>query len=396
MRILFTIILLVVSTMSTCAQTAQEVTLKVSNPSEIQRQEVIEADYQKVCQQLQINKGDSFVVYNGFGQEQTYQVTYDGKLLLDVAVQPRSTAVFTIAKGTPKPFRLSVFGRVYPERDDDLTWENDRGIYRMYGPALQRSGQKAYGTDVWLKNTPELVLEERYRLHLWGVGLRDSLYRAKQEKAAHDIYVNTSFHHDHGYGMDCYEVGPSLGCGTPALMRDGQLIYPYCWNECTILDNGPLRFTAELTYNTTADGITEHRRVSLDKGAHFNRMTVWYDGIKMPTTLAAGVVLHSTDNYVAGKDYVQYADPTDNPKVHQSQIYVATLFPEGVDKTMRLEGTPNNAIGMIGNYMGKPYIYYFGSAWSKYDIQTQAQWQLCIDEQLQNFRHPLEIIIEQK
>ena len=62
---LFTIILLAVSAMATCAQTAQEVTLKVSNPSEIQRQEVIEADYQEVCKQLQISLGDSVVVYNG-------------------------------------------------------------------------------------------------------------------------------------------------------------------------------------------------------------------------------------------------------------------------------------------------------------------------------------------
>ena len=26
-------------------------------------------------------------------------------------------------------------GRLYPERLDDMTWENDRGIYRVYGPA---------------------------------------------------------------------------------------------------------------------------------------------------------------------------------------------------------------------------------------------------------------------
>ena len=173
-------------------------------------------------------------------------------------------------------------------------------------------------------------------------------------------------------------------------MKDGQLVYPYCYKDYRILDNGPLRFTVELTYNTTADGITEHRIISLDRGSHFNRMTVWYDGISQPTTFATGVVLHS-DHFILGKDYVQYADPTDNPAVHQSQIYVATLFPEGADETTLLKGEQNHAVGIVHNYTGQPYTYYFGSAWSNYDVRTQKQWQLCIDEFMNNLSNPLKV-----
>lgn len=381
---------------------AQSVTLTVNNPGDTQRQEVVETEYRAICQKLDISTDTPIVVYNAFGQEQVYQITFDGLLLLDVAVQPHGSAVYTITKGTPSPFRQSVKGKVYPERADDLTWENDRGIYRMYGPALQRSGEKAFGTDIWVKNTPDLVVEERYRQHMWGVGQRDSLNRIGQKKEANDIYMATSFHQDHGYGLDCYAVGASLGCGAPALMKDGHLIFPYCWKECKICDNGPLRFTAELTYNTTDDGIREYRLVRLDKGSHFNRITVGYSGITQSMIFAAGVVLHSDDHIVLDpeKRYVLYADPTENPNVHQSQIYVGTLFPNGVDETILYpstgsgSGEPRHAIGLVHQYKGKPYTYYFGSAWSSYDVRTMAHWQLLADEYLHNIKNPLLVKIE--
>ena len=370
------------------------ISLIVENTGDTQRQEVAEANLQTVCQQLGVDIDAPLIVKNAFGQEVTYQKTYEGKLLLHVAVQPHSEAVFTITKGTPSSFKSFVQGKVYPERADDITWENDRGIYRVYGPALQRSGERSFGTDVWVKNTPELVAEQRYQMHMWGVGQRDSLKRIGKAEEANEIYMATSFHHDHGYGLDCYGVGPSLGCGAPALLENGQLRFPYCYKTYRILDNGPLRFTVELTYGTTDDGITEHRLISLDRGSHFNRMTVWYDGIKEPMTFATGVVLHSEDHLLLGKNYVLYADPTDNPKVHQFQIYVATLFPQGVDKTIKFEGTPSHGLGVVSSYKGEPYTYYFGSAWSNYDVRTFAQWQLTADDYLQHLKNPLTIRIQ--
>ena len=370
------------------------ISLIVKNTGDTQRQEVAEADLQTVCQQLGASADDPLIVRNAFGQEMTYQKTYDGKLLLYVAVQPGSEAVFTIERGEPSPFKQYVKGKMFPERADDITWENDLGIYRVYGPALQRSGERSFGTDVWVKNTPELVVEQRYQMHMWGVGQRDSLKRIGQPEEANKIYVATSFHHDHGQGLDCYGVGASLGCGAPALMKDGALLFPYCYKTYKILNNGPLRFTVELTYNTTADGITEHRLISLDRGSHFNHMTVWYDGIKEPMTLATGVVLHSEDNLLLDKHYVLYADPTDNPKVHQSQIYVGTLFPDGVDDTLMLKGELNHGLGIVRQYQGLPYTYYFGSAWSGYDIRTMAQWQLVANEYLQNLKNTLTISIQ--
>ncbi len=372
-----------------CGISANQVTLSVSNQGNSQRQEVVEFDLKEVYQRLGLDTESPIVIKNGFGQQAAYQKTYDGKLLLYVAVQPKGCVNYTVTEGQPSEFKKYVQGRMYPERVDDITWENDLSIYRIYGPALQRTGERSFGTDVWVKNTPEPMAEYRYQLHLKGMVIRDSLKKAGKDKEAYEKDLSVSFHRDQGYGLDCYSVGPSLGCGAPALMKEDKLIFPYCYKEYRILDNGPLRFTVELTYNTNNDGITEHRIITLDKGSHFNRVKVWYDGISKPLTFATGVVLHGTDNLVLGKNYVQYADPTDTPKIHQSQIYVATLFPNGVSETRLQKGELDHGIGLVKQYKGEPYTYYFGSAWSSYDIHTQAQWQLCIDEYLFNLSNPL-------
>lgn len=373
---------------------AQQVMLTVSNPSDHQRQEVVETDLNTVYSLMGITSDEPLIIKNGFGQEQPYQKSYNGKLLMYVSVQPHSQATFILAKGQPSAFKSFVFGKVYPERVDDLTWENDRSIYRIYGPALQRTGEKSFGTDVWTKSTSELVVEDRYKMHMWGVGQRDSLKRAGKPQEANEIYVATSFHHDHGTGLDVYSVGPSLGCGAPALMNNGELVFPYCYQDYKILDNGPLRFTVELTYHPNSDGITEHRLISLDRGSHYNKMTVWYDGIKQPTAWATGVVLNGEGQLALGKDYVLYADPTDNPKVNQSQIYVGTIFPQGIDETKKSEGNKSHGLGILHQYNGAPYTYYFGSAWSCYDVRTFAEWQLLAKDYLHNITNPLQTDIQ--
>lgn len=381
-------VLLLLTTLLT-ATNAQQARLSVTNPSDYQRLEVVEADLQTVNNLLGTNNDEQFIIKNAFGQEQVYQKSYDGKLLMFVSVQPHSTAEYTIVKGKSSSFKSYVFGKLYPERADDITWENDLGIYRVYGPALQRSGEQSFGTDVWVKNIPELVVEERYKMHMWGVGQRDSLKRVGKVKESSEIYLATSFHHDHGYGLDCYSVGPSLGCGAPALMKNGELIFPYCFKDYKILDNGPLRFTVELTYIPNSDGVTEHRLISLDRGSHYNKIRVWYDGIKQPIEWASGVVLNGNGHLELGQDYVLYADPTDNPKVHQSQIYVGVLFPNGIDEAKMQKGKKNHGLGIVRQYSGKPYTYYFGSAWSSYDVRTMTEWQLLANNYLYNIKNPL-------
>ena len=353
----------------------RQMTVEVKNPSGIQRQEVVELSAADIFKRLGISGGRQFVVKNAIGNEIPSQLTHDGKILVDVAVAPSSAATITIVTGQPQSYVNTCYGRMYPERVDDIAWENDRGAYRCYGPALQRSGEDAYGNDVWVKNTPDLVVENRY----------------------HDELVNKlSYHVDRGYGLDCYKVGPTLGCGTPAIVNGDDIRFPYCWTSYELLDNGPLRFTVRLDYGVNG----EHRILSLDKGSNFNKMTVWYDGITAPVDGASGVVIHTedTESVVLGKDFVQYADPTDNPKNQNFQIYVAAIFPDGVDATRKVmyknpvRGNAGHALGVKkGLQPNEKFTYYFGSSWSKYDCRNQKEWQMRIDTFKSALACPLEI-----
>lgn len=404
-RIRFALLFAAASFCGIAAQ-AQQVTVTVINSAESQRQELVEVDAKAVREKLGIADGTPFKVFNALRQEVAYQLTYDGKLLIDASVRPKGFARFTVVPGQPRPMKTVVCGRQYPERVDDIAWENDRGAYRLYGPALQRNKERAFGNDVWVKNTPDLVVEQRYNLELSNHAAVEALRKAGNTAAADSLEELTTYHFDHGYGLDCYKVGPSLGCGAPALMDGNQIVFPYCYTQYEILDNGPLRFTVSLTYETKefhGEQVTEHRLLSLDKGSNFNRQTVWYEGVTKPIDVASGVVIHNEDTTSVYMEhpFVAYADPTDNPAGQNFQIYVGVVFPYDQVQTLRVpnEGAANGINGHAlavrrGVQPGQRVTYYWGSAWSKYDCTNFLQWLMRIAELQENLRNPLVVMVE--
>lgn len=286
----------------------------------------------------------------------------------------------------------SVYGALYKIRKDDIAWENDRCAYRVYGPALQKTGEKSYGIDVWVKSTPDLILDKRYTEdHQSNVDAWPLEKEGRNEEAQY-YHTNGSFHLDHGNGFDGYGVGPTLGCGTPALIDGTRLILPYCYTDYDILDNGPLRFTVCLEYgkNATGENFHEHRIISLDKGSNFNKIKVWYDSITKPMTFCAGVVLNGKGTLYNGNGYTAYADPTDRPDVHGSEIYVAALFP---NNNVTINKTPDgrNTVGMIANYKGEPVTYYAGAAWSRYDVANFDIWKMVIEDAMDVYKNGLKV-----
>lgn len=382
---------------------AQEAVVAVSNPGDAQRQELVGIPVRDVCGRLGLEPGQPFIVRDASGLEVDYQLTHDSLLLFEASVRPGGTALFRVRPGQPRPVTPAVQGRQYPERLDDLAWENDRTAYRVYGPALQRTGERSFGIDVWVKNTPQPVVAGRYALELENQPDVSRLQREGRRAEAAELQRQTSYHYDHGNGLDCYQVGPTLGCGAPALMEGDSLLLPYCYRTFEILDNGPLRFTVRLDYGPftagTDRGVTEHRLISCDKGSNFCRLTVWYDGLTAPRTLAAGIVVHTADtaSLVCGPGFVAYADPTDNPARHNFQIYTGLLFPSGTVQTRRLPygkpsgGAAGHAAGLVTYRPGQRFTYYFGSAWSRADVRTFAEWQQRATSTLEALRRPLEV-----
>ena len=420
----------------------QQATIVVSNPTSTPRTELISLSMSDVKAKLgnaTPKKGEAYIVKNKHGQQIGSQITHDGILLIDASVRPHGSATYYVSIGKPYKHKVWTTGALYKIRKDDIAWENDRCAYRVYGPALQKTGERSFGTDIWVKNTPDTVVYERYIKDMNGNIKGDKIDAKvrtlqKQEKAekntakaeknaakaaalakqikvlqaeSRETDILSSFHLDHGNGLDPYRVGATLGLGAPSLMVGTQQYLPYCYKTYKILDNGPLRFTVELTYNPSTVGdmknVVEHRIISLDKGSNFNKMTVWYDGLTTPTDFATGFPIHEEDTEMKtfAKDYVSYADPTDNIEVNNSQVYVGVLFPEGIDHTYyqlfdkKHDGATGHALGLKrGLKNGEKYSYYFGAAWSKYDVRSYAEWQIRIKDYLDALKNPLQVEIK--
>ena len=378
---------------------AQQATIVVSNPTSTPRTELISHNMSEVKAKLgnaTPKKGEAYIVKNKRGQQIGSQITHDGLLLIDASVRPHGSATYYVSIGKPYQQKVYATGALYKIRKDDIAWENDRCAYRVYGPALQKTGERSFGTDIWVKNTPDTVVYERY--------IKDMIGNRKNDD---ETEILTSFHLDHGNGLDPYRVGATLGLGAPSLMVGKNQVLPYCYKNYKILDNGPLRFTVELTYNPSTVGdmknVVEHRIISLDKGSNFNKMTVWYDGLTTPTDFATGFPIHEedTETKTFAKDYVSYADPTDNVEVNNSQVFVGVLFPEGIDHTYyqlfdkKHDGATGHALGLKRSLKNlEKYSYYFGAAWSKYDVRSYAEWQIRIKDYLDALKNPLKVEIK--
>ena len=384
-------------------------TVTVTNDLSFDRAEMVEVPISEVAKKVQLIDEEQYIVLDAEGNQVAYQITYDDNLLFPVNVKAGDKAVYTVAVGEPIEAEPLVYGRHYPERVDDIAWENDRTAYRAYGPALQAKGERAFGYDAWVKRVPGLVVEQRYANEL-NPDTQAEIARLRKERKydeANELYHSVSYHVDHGNGLDCYKVGPTLGCGTAALMQGDAILYPYCWKEYEILENGPLRFTVKLTYNPLVvgkDSVVETRIISLAQGSQLNKTVVSYAGLTKAAPVATGLVIHPENPtaYVleGDKGYIAYADLTDNVNNGNGIIYVGAVMPAKVqeakaqmfaDKEAKERGASGHVLA-ISNYKPETeYTYYWGSGWSKYGFDSMEAWTTYLDRYAQSVRKPLKV-----
>ena len=394
---------------------SKTVTVTVTNPTAMERAgEMVEVSMSDVTSKLQLADTAQIIVLDADGQQVPYQITYDEKVIFPATVKANGTAAYTIQAGVPAVFDTKACGRYYPERVDDVAWENDLVAFRAYGPALQATGERAFGYDVWTKyNTTEPVVEARYASEL-NPETKAKIDELKKTdpKAASELYRSVSYHVDHGNGLDCYKVGPTLGGGTAALMVDDEIVYPYCYATQEILDNGPLRFTVKLVYNPLTvkenTDVVETRLISLDAGSHMNKTVVAYSNLKETTSVVTGIVLHEPDGAVvadAANGYITYVDPTDNVNNNNGKIFVGAAFPATVKEAKsllfpekeknELRGGADGHVLAISDYEpGSEYVYYWGAAWDKADIKTPEAWNAYMANYAQQVRNPLTVTIK--
>lgn len=416
MKKLFTILFALCLCMSALA--ADKVKVTVSNSLSFARgDEYVELDVNALKSKL--GTDGSLVVTDADGREVASQLTYDGKLIFQVGVPAKGKSVYYVEAGTPSAYEQKVFGRQFPERVDDIAWENNRVAFRCYGPALQKSGERAWGYDIWNKRTDKLVVEERYAGELDPeiASVCKKLRKRGENALADDLYNSVSYHVDHGNGMDCYKVGPTLGAGTTAILENGgkDIRYPRCYTTYEILDKGPLRFTVKLIYGTeTIEGqqVVETRVISLDAGSQMNKAVVSYSGLSKAMPIATGIIVHNENpsayvlNEKAGyMGYEDLGDPNQYKEKYRAKqnkdfgkIYVGAVLakPNASMEFRAGEGLPGACghILAISNYQGADYTYYFGTGWSRNpatDFQSMTSWEAYLSRFAEQVQSPLKV-----
>lgn len=395
--------------MAGCTQQGDEII--VENKSDKARTgEMVEVDMQL----LKTEAAEGVVVRNDNGEIVPSQVTHNGKLIFQCDVEAGAKVEYRVEYSDLKAKQQTyACGRVYPERVDDLAWESDLIAYRAYGPALQQSGERAFGYDVWVKNNTDLpVVEERYNKELNPeTKAQIAALRESDPAAADALAASVSYHNDHGNGMDAYKVGPTLGGGATALLdKKDRIVYPYCYKECEILDNGPLRFTAKLTYHPTkVDGreVREVRTISIDKGSFLNKTTIVYERAAAGMLKAfSGIVLHEKDiraSYNEASHFVTYAEVVEASE--GGELYQAMYFPTGwagAENRLWKRGDekPAGTFGHAAVYnrvaVGEPLTYYWGALWSKstlVEVADKAAFDALMAERVAAKENPLEVTV---
>lgn len=361
------------------AQVTYATSISLKNDLKTARQqEVVEIPYAEVASLIGTAKDGAFKVVTRYGVEVPYQVTYNGAkqpqlLLVQVTIPAGGTVQLAILQGAPARVAPKTFGRYVPERKDDFAWENDKIAFRMYGKALENfPKENAYGMDVWVKRTSNLVVNKWYKLD--------------------------DYHHDNGEGLDYYSVGLTLGAGSLAPLNGNTIAYPKNYTGWKVLDNGPLRTTFVLTYDTWQVGnlpVTQSKTISLDAGSQLSRVSAQfsYDGTdSLP--VAIGIVRRAEPgssllNEQAG--VMGYWEPQHGA---DGTIGVGCVFPQPIRK-MKTDSL--HLLTVAASAKTAPYVYYTGAAWNKAGVITSdEQWFAYLKTYAEKVRNPVHVEVIQK
>ena len=265
-----------------------------------------------------------------------------------------------------------VYGRFVPERKDDFAWENEYAAFRMYGPAL-RPENPSNGVDLWLKKSPELVVDSfYYREHVLGL----------------------PYHINYGKGLDCYKVGHTAGAGGLVVIADNKMYVGGAYDRWEIVEQTPEKLVFKLEYDSLE--VAEHElhasiTITAEAGQMLNRADVVLTGdYENDLFIGGGIYLHDTVDNIYSCDHcgiIAYAEDALSDKTAakmnyeyngsttQGRSYIAVVTPHGGWQDI-LDGT----LFSVQPYeLGDTLTYYFGACWSEWSngeesFPTDESW----------------------
>ena len=252
-----------------------------------------------------------------------------------------------------------VYGRYVPERKDDFAWENEYAAFRMYGPAL-KGENPSNGVDLWLKASPELVVDSfYYREHVLG----------------------KPYHINYEKGLDCYKVGHTCGCGGLVVLADNKTYVGGPYDRWEIVEQSPEKFVFRLEYDSLQVGekvLQESITITAEAGTAMNKAEVVLKGeYEGELLVGGGIYMHDTIDHFEvyeslGTVFYEEDALSDknaaqmnyeyNGSTSQGRIYITVQVPEATVTDLQ----DGNLIAVKPYQLGDTLTYYFGATWSEW------------------------------
>lgn len=347
-------------------------TIQVHSAAPFQRQELLRIPYKKFSHHFGLKDTVFSIVDQVSGNVLPHQLeklgTKDIKHVLVAVTILKDQAVRLQVLAHASPIiQPKTYARYVPERYDDFAWENDLVAFRLYGKALAGKRDDAQGMDFWAKRSTDLVIN--------------------------DWYKTGDYHADHGKGLDYYSVGQTLGAGDIACYYNQQIQYTQHYSSFEILDNGPLRTSFKLTYDSeTLAGrdIKLTKIITLDAGSQFNRIEVNLKNADSKNTpVVIGLARRGESNPEVAFDQqaqsLTYWEPAIASHGHTGTALIlpkhkATFIQEDPKQFLIASNTKNN----------RSFVYYTGAAWNKAGkITSFEEWKYAVQQQVAQLNYPL-------
>jgi hypothetical protein len=364
----------------------KQIVLGVTNPTPIAREEVIVIPLKDVAQRLPTSNPNKIRVETSSGNEELPTQIFSSvagdpadQLLVLVSIPAKQTIQLRFfASNSPTAQKPLVYGRAVPERKDDFAWENDKVAYRVYGPALQATGEVSSGIDVWSKRVSDLIINDWY---------------AKDAEGQRTKNRELTYHKDTGQGLDSYDVGLTRGCGGAAIQSGGKFSVSKNYTQAEVLANGPIRFQFRLHYAAWPAGdlqASEEKLITLDAGTHLNQIQSTFSFAGAPSLQAAiGLATHAHAEIAASPEegILSVWEPLTDPSAGMDGTGI--VLPAGVAAT--ITQADGNIYFVLNAKPNVAVVYYAGAGWSKSDVSDQAAWQKYLKDFSLSLQHPLEM-----
>ena len=273
-------------------------------------------------------------------------------------------ALLSLAACQKEAVQPKVYGRYVPERKDDFAWENEYAAFRMYGAALKPENP-SNGVDLWLKNSPALVVDTMY---------------------GRELIDHRPYHINYDGNLDCYKVAHTCGAGGLVVIADGQTWIGGPYDRWQILEQTSDRFVFRLEYDSllvAGQILRESLTITAEAGQLQNKAEVVLSSSN-PLTLSpshllvgGGIYLHDTVDYyltIPEVGYVFYEEDAlsdqqaarmnyeYNGSTSQGRIQISVKTP-GATLTDIVDG---NLVAVKPYQLGDTLTYYFGATWSEW------------------------------